>query len=239
MIFFFIIIIFRHVGWSDRHILQNEITCYISLMSLSSSFLCYWLCHISLWDFINFCIIILSWQGAFLLWFVEKFCEWSDPHLTDGDLWLSKVARWSVRLLVCGGAGPLVFWLGLFQTHHSLCFAGFCCTDAPELWLRSFDFCYSSRFDLGLDSYVNWIHFFVPAWRCWNSHIVKWKSLSRVQLFATPWTIQSMEFSRPVYWSGVAFPFSRGSSQPRYQTQVSHVAGGFFTSWATTMKAGL
>ena len=28
----------------------------------------------------------------------------------------------------------------------------------------------------------------------------------------------------------VAFPFSRGSSQPRDQTQVSHVAGGFFTS---------
>ena len=31
----------------------------------------------------------------------------------------------------------------------------------------------------------------------------------------------------------VAFPFSRGSSQPGDQTQVSHIAGGFFTSWAT------
>ena len=31
----------------------------------------------------------------------------------------------------------------------------------------------------------------------------------------------------------VAFPFSRGSSQPRDQTQVSRIAGGFFTSWAT------
>ena len=30
----------------------------------------------------------------------------------------------------------------------------------------------------------------------------KWKSVSRVWLFATPWTIQSMEFSRPEYWSG-------------------------------------
>ena len=30
----------------------------------------------------------------------------------------------------------------------------------------------------------------------------------------------------------VAFPFSRGSSQPEDQTQVSHVAGKFFTSWA-------
>ena len=28
----------------------------------------------------------------------------------------------------------------------------------------------------------------------------KLKSLSRVQLFATPWTTQSMEFSRPEYW---------------------------------------
>ena len=31
----------------------------------------------------------------------------------------------------------------------------------------------------------------------------------------------------------VAFPFSRGCSQPRDWTQVSHIAGGFFTSWAT------
>ena len=31
----------------------------------------------------------------------------------------------------------------------------------------------------------------------------------------------------------VAFPFSRGSSQPRDRTQVSHNACGFFTSWAT------
>ena len=31
----------------------------------------------------------------------------------------------------------------------------------------------------------------------------------------------------------VAFSVSRGSSQPRDGTQVSHTAGGFFTSWAT------
>ena len=28
-------------------------------------------------------------------------------------------------------------------------------------------------------------------------------------------------------------PFSRGSSQPRDQTQVSHIAAGFLTSWST------
>ena len=32
----------------------------------------------------------------------------------------------------------------------------------------------------------------------------------------------------------VAYQFSRGSSQPRNQTGVSCIAGGFFTSWAST-----
>ena len=31
---------------------------------------------------------------------------------------------------------------------------------------------------------------------------VKGESLSHVWLFVTPWVIQSMEFSRPEYWSG-------------------------------------
>ena len=31
----------------------------------------------------------------------------------------------------------------------------------------------------------------------------------------------------------VAFPFSRGSSQSMDQTQVSHIAGRYLTSWAT------
>ena len=44
----------------------------------------------------------------------------------------------------------------------------------------------------------------------------KWKSFSCVQLFVTPWTIQSLEYSRPESWSEVAIPFSRGSSQPRF-----------------------
>ena len=49
----------------------------------------------------------------------------------------------------------------------------------------------------------------------------KWKSLSHVQLFVTPWTIQSMEFSRLEYWRILQYssdPFSRGSSQPRSPT---------------------
>ena len=38
---------------------------------------------------------------------------------------------------------------------------------------------------------------------------VKWKPPSYVRLFPTPWSIQSMEFSRPEYWSGWPF-FSPG-----------------------------
>ena len=36
----------------------------------------------------------------------------------------------------------------------------------------------------------------------------------------------------------VAFPFSRGSSQPRDRTQVSLIVDGFFTSWATREAQG-
>ena len=42
------------------------------------------------------------------------------------------------------------------------------------------------------------------------------------------YTIHRILQARILEW--VAFPFSRGSSQPRDQTQVSHTAGGFFTS---------
>ena len=35
---------------------------------------------------------------------------------------------------------------------------------------------------------------------------MKLKSLTCVRLFATPRTIQSMELSRPEYWSGLPFP---------------------------------
>ena len=36
----------------------------------------------------------------------------------------------------------------------------------------------------------------------------------------------------------VAYPFSSGSSRPRNWTQVSCIAGGFFTSWATREAHG-
>ena len=42
----------------------------------------------------------------------------------------------------------------------------------------------------------------IDHYNIWSE--VKWKPLSRVRLFTTPWTIQSMKFSRPEYWSGIS-----------------------------------
>ena len=45
------------------------------------------------------------------------------------------------------------------------------------------------------------------------------------------YTIHGILQARILEW--VAFPFSRGSSEPRDHTQVSHIAGRFFTRWVT------
>ena len=70
----------------------------------------------------------------------------------------------------------------------------------------------------------------------WIFHFLKWKVKVKVgQLCPTlcnpmNCTVHGILQARILEW--VAYPFSRGSSQPRDWTQVSHVAGRFFTSWA-------
>ena len=44
----------------------------------------------------------------------------------------------------------------------------------------------------------------------------------------TDYTVHGILQARLVEWA--AFPYSRGSFQPRDRTQVSPIAGGFFTS---------
>ena len=76
---------------------------------------------------------------------------------------------------------------------------------------------------------IPWCNF---AW-CW------WKVLGIIPHFVGGWacptlcnlmdyTVHGIFQARILEW--VAVPFSRGSSQPRDQTQVSHIAGRFFTS---------
>ena len=43
-------------------------------------------------------------------------------------------------------------------------------------------------------------------------------------------SVHGISQARTLEW--VAISFSRESSQPRDQTQVSHVSGGLFTDWA-------
>ena len=79
---------------------------------------------------------------------------------------------------------------------------------------------------------------FVLSWTWamnWNALQLrkrKWKLLSGVRHFSDPmdYTIHGILRWIPAW---VAISFSRGFSQPRDQTQVSCIAGGFFISWAT------
>ena len=66
-----------------------------------------------------------------------------------------------------------------------------------------------------------------------------WKSFGPVWLFATSWAVAcqaplSMGISQARTPDWLAISFSRGLSQPRDWTQVSCIAGRFFTIWATT-----
>ena len=65
------------------------------------------------------------------------------------------------------------------------------------------------------------------------SYKVKVKVIQSCVTLCDPmeYTARGILQARILQW--VAVPFSRGSSQPRNRTQVSHIAGGFFTSWAT------
>ena len=64
-------------------------------------------------------------------------------------------------------------------------------------------------------------------------YVCMWKFRSVVSNSVTPWTIQVHVILQVRILVWVAFPFSRVSSQPRDRTQVTCIAGRFFTNWAT------
>ena len=79
---------------------------------------------------------------------------------------------------------------------------------------------------------------FLAHWSaCGLPHTVKVKSLSRVWLFVTLWTIArqallSMGFSRQEFWSGLPFPSPGDLPVPGIKPG-SHIAGRRFNLWAT------
>ena len=77
-----------------------------------------------------------------------------------------------------------------------------------------------------------------------QSHLFYWKYVcahlvaQSCPALCDPWTVAhqahlSMRILQTRILAWVPMPSSRGSSQPRDWTQVSDVAGGFFTVWAT------
>ena len=101
--------------------------------------------------------------------------------------------------------------------------------------------CYTERGEMAALRLL-WIS---PRSLSWNkfsacllfTHESESDSHSVVSNSATPWNNNNVSLlflgisqARILEW--VAIPFSRGSSQARDWTQVSHIAGRFFTSWA-------
>ena len=65
------------------------------------------------------------------------------------------------------------------------------------------------------------------------SHLVMSDSLQPMNCSSPGSSVHGILQARILGW--VAIPFSRRSSQPRGQIQVSHIAGGFFTLWITSI----
>ena len=62
------------------------------------------------------------------------------------------------------------------------------------------------------------------------------QSLSRIRLFATPWTVArhaplSMGFPRQAYWSGLPFPPPADLPNPGIEPASPALAGRFFNTW--------
>ena len=80
-------------------------------------------------------------------------------------------------------------------------------------------------------SYYVRVIFYLKKCKCW------WREVKVTPSCLTlcdpmDYTVQGILPARILEWV-VAFSFSRESSQPRNQTEVSCITGRFFTSWAT------
>ena len=134
------------------------------------------------------------------------------------------------------------FWLHPYLnplTHLTadLC-AFYASPNSPSVWVALPPDA-SSCLALSLSAPWSVVMFLVRSCSWWGFSVLSRVRLSHhVRLFATPWTVVhqaplSMGILQERILEWVAMSFSRGSSQPRDWTQVSHIASGFFTVWAT------
>ena len=79
-----------------------------------------------------------------------------------------------------------------------------------------------------------WILYHCPAWEAPKATLVKVTQLCPTLCHPMDCTVHGILQARIL--ERVAIPFSRGSSQPRDQTQVFCIAGRFFTIWTSSSE---
>ena len=151
-------------------------------------------------QFIKGCdwMLIISCRGSSISWFILCCLCTIIFFYIFCDETVEKVLTYSVmRRAVVGPGG----WAREGNEKHMLGLGE--AKQGAEYWGRSAGAIINLRASLMVQMVKN-----LPAmqewkWKCW--------SLSRVWLFATPWTVAhqaplSMKFSRQEYWSGLPFP---------------------------------
>ena len=127
-------------------------------------------------------------------------------------------------ILCCSLLLPSVFpSIRVFSNTLALCIRW------SKYW--SFSISPSNEYSVLIFFRIDWFDIYEAKWS-----EVKWREVKVAYscwILCDPmdYTVHGILQARILKW--VAFPFSMGSSQPRDRTQVSHSAGGFFTSWAT------
>ena len=158
------------------------------------------------------------YTSSFLIYIIERKHKRTHPE----NLGYAFFSNWPIKILE-------LIWRRLFSSSLNKY-----CSTVEDVCGRVSFWDHSVYFVLFLifPSPALWSWNTVYQWRPRVRTLSKWKSLSRVWLFVTPmdYTVLGILQARILEW--VTFPFSRGSSQPRDETQVFHIAGRFFTNWA-------
>ena len=120
--------------------------------------------------------------------------RWNLTHWTIRDFPILHPLKWNFLELVFLD----LFYIIFFVISHSLITLTICMKMAPKFISLLYISCMKLNFYLDVE---------------WSEN---WKSLSCVWFFVTPWTVVHGSL-QPRILEWVAFPFSRGSSQPRIE----------------------
>ena len=140
-------------------------------------------------------------------------------HLSH--VWLF-VTLWTVahQALLSIGFSRQEYWSGLPCTPPG---------DLPDPVIKPESLTFPALADRFFTTSATWeAHSFIIQLQ--NIWLKNWRSESHSVTFDSLYTVHGI-LQALVKW--VVFPFSRGSSQPKDQTQVSSIADWFFTRWAT------